>query len=100
MGNAETKEPDTLMRIWQVCRSSLLSKDAKLTYVMLAATKITSAFHCIVDPPEDCQNSLYELARNGLIRLEIDGYTFKSQIIVDSPAFLPVGTLDRTPDIQ
>ena len=55
---------------------------------------------CYCDPTEDVKNGLHELARAGLIRLEIDAYEFRSRIIQDSPAFLPVGTLDRTPDKQ
>ena len=93
-------QTNVLSRIWQVCRSPMLSKDAKLAYVMLAAPEMDGANTCYCDPPEDVKNGLHELARVGLIRLEIDGYEFRSRIIPDSPAFLPVGTLDRTQDKQ
>ena len=93
-------QTNTLSRIWQVCRSPMLSKDAKLAYVMLAVPQMDGANTCYCDPPEDAKDGLHELARAGLIRLEIDGFEFRARIIQDYPAFLPVGTLDHTPDKQ
>ena len=73
---------DSLTQIWQVCRSNALSKDAKLAFVRLVAPSptITDAIQCYADPPEDVKDGLCELARKGLIRLEIDGHVFKAQI--------------------
>lgn len=80
MSDNKTQTPDTLTRIWLVCRSPYLSKDAKLAYVMLAAPEV-NAITCYCDPPEDVKDGLHELARKGLISLKIDGYTFGAQII-------------------
>jgi len=95
MSDNNKTQMNSLDRIWHVCRSPLLSKDAKLAYVMLAAPQIDGANTCYVDPAEDVKDGLQELGRIGLIRLEIDGYEFGARIIQDSPAFLPVGTLER-----
>ena len=84
MSDNKTQTPDTLTRIWQVCRSPYLSKDAKLAYVMLAAPEV-NANTCYCDPPESVKDGLFELARVGLIRLEIDGYEYRARIIRDLP---------------
>ena len=85
-------EPDSLMQIWQICQSPVLSKDAKLAFVMLVAPSktITDVIHCYCDPPEETMNGLYELARKGLIRLEVNGNTFSSQVIRTLPPLLHV----------
>ena len=82
MNEPKKTEMDTLTQIWQVCRSHALSKDAKLAFVMLVAPSptITNVINSYADPPEDVKDGLCELARKGLIRLEIDGYIFKAQV--------------------
>jgi len=89
---------ETLLRIQTVCRSTFLSKDAKLAYVRLAALNALDVKHCYCDPPEDVVNGLYELARAGLIALEIDGNEYCSRLKQYSPAFLPVRKPYHTPD--
>ena len=98
MSEAKQTEPDTLMQIWQICQSPMLSKDAKLAFVMLVApdTTITDAIRCYCDPPEDTMNGLYELARKGFIRLEVNGNTFSSQVIRALPPLIRVGIPVRT----
>ena len=72
---------EMLTRIFTICKSRELSKDAKLAYVMLAAPNPTGDVNiCYCDPPDDVKDGLYELARKGLIRLEIDGYEFRSRL--------------------
>jgi len=89
---------ETLLRIHSVCRSTFLSKDAKLAYVMLAAPNALDVKHCYCDPPADTINGLYELAHAGLIALEIDGHEYRSRLKQYSPAFLPVRTPYHTPE--
>ena len=89
---------ETLLRIQTVCRSTFLSKDAKLAYVMLAAPNALDVNHCYCNPPEETINGLYELAHAGLIALEIDGHTFCSRLKQYSPAFLPARKPYHTPE--
>ena len=85
--NENNNQTNTLSRIWQGFRSPILSKDAKLAYVMLATPEMNGANTCYCDPPEDVKNGLHELARIGLIRLEIDGFEFRARIIQNPLAF-------------
>jgi hypothetical protein len=90
---------DRLMLIHTVCRSTALSKEAKLEFVRLAAP-ICDAIQTYCTPPEDTIAGLYELARAGLIKLEINGYCYSSQLITNPPVFLPLRTLDHIQDKQ
>ena len=74
----------------------MLSKDAKLAYVMLAAPEMDGAITCYCDPAEDVKDGLHELARVGLISLRINGYEFGAQIIPDCQAFAFGKIPDRT----
>ena len=94
----ETHASETLERIHTVCRSTFLSKEAKLAFVMLAVPDALDVKHCYVDPPTDTINGLYELAHAGLIALEIDGHEYRSRLKQYSPAFLPARTPYCTPD--
>ena len=94
MSDNKTQTPDTLTRIWQVCRSPYLSKDAKLAYVMLATPETCNANTCCCDPPEDVKDGLCELARVGLIRLEIIEHEYRARIIPDCPVFAFGKTLE------